>query len=55
MDQQAETITDTQLICRLLLYFGTSTILSIFLQWICMIRQVEAAGKIEENPYFLPI
>ena len=44
---KAQTITQTQLLCRLVIYVGLSTFLSVILQWSCTVRQAKAAEKVE--------
>ena len=46
---KAKTISDTQLISRCVIYIGLSTILSVFLIWICSIRQINTSQKLESE------
>ena len=46
---KATTITQTQLMCRLVIYVGLSTFLSVILQWSCSIRRAKSAEKIEND------
>ena len=44
-----QTISQTQLMCQLVIYVGLSTFLSVVLQWSCTVRQAKAAEKVEAD------
>ena len=46
---KAKTISDTQIISRCVVFIGLSTILSVFLIWICSVRQINSNQKLESD------
>ena len=46
---KAKTITDTQLISRIVLFVGGSSIISVFLSWIFAIRQINSDKQMESE------
>ena len=46
---RAKTVSDTQIIGRIVLYFGVSTFLAVVLTWICTIRKIKSDEKVETD------